>query len=353
MDNNKSNHQNTPKEQSVAGPKDIPIIGITCGDTNGIGPEIILKCLNERSLTRLAKIIVYGSPDVFNKYRKILKFEEVQFHYLNPEQDPNPKRPNLIKVWEEEIPVEPGKASKESGNAALLALQKATADLKAKKIHALVTAPINKANMDAEKFPFPGHTEYLAHELGEEDPLMLMVNESLKVALATVHIPIQEVPKQLTKERLEKTLSKLQKTLKADFGISKPKIAVLGLNPHAGEEGKMGKEEQEIIIPLIEEWKNKGHLIQGPFPADGFFGASLYRKFDAVLAMYHDQGLTPFKALSFDEGVNFTAGLSLIRTSPDHGTAFAIAGKGQASHTSMMQSIFLAIDLAKKKYFNN
>jgi len=247
------------------------------------------------------------------------------------------------------VEIEPGVVSEKAGELAFLSLSKAVEDLKSNFIDAIVTAPINKANVQNEQFQFPGHTEYFAKEFEQENYLMMMCSEDLKLAVATGHIPLSEVKETLTKEHLRKKLDVLLESLKVDFQIDRPKVAVLGLNPHAGENGLLGNEEMDVIGPVITELKKKGHLVYGPYPADGFFGAMLYRKYDAVMAMYHDQGLTPFKLLAFERGVNFTAGLPIVRTSPDHGTAYNIAGKGIADETSMREAIYLAIDLVKKR----
>jgi 4-hydroxythreonine-4-phosphate dehydrogenase len=245
--------------------------------------------------------------------------------------------------------IQPGKVTPEAGLAAFACLTRAVEDLKAGKLHGLVTAPINKHNIQSEAFTFPGHTEYLAHAFGVSDNLMFMVSDILKVGVVTGHVPISRVKQGIHKGAIAQKLEMMTKSLKQDFGIRRPKIAVLGLNPHAGERGLLGTEENDIITPLINELRQKGQLIYGPFPADGFFGTRAYRKYDAVLAMYHDQGLIPFKSIAFDEGVNFTAGLPAVRTSPDHGTAYDIAGKGVADETSMVQAIYTACDVARRR----
>lgn len=326
-----------------------PIIGITQGDFNGVGPEIILKVLSDNRIHKICIPVIYGSYKVLFKYKKLLNIsEDIHFQQIRSTKELNPKKNNLITCWEEDFEVNPGNASAESGKTAFLAIERAVDDALAKKIDALVTAPINKKNIQSNNFKFLGHTEYLS-EKSDSEALMTMIAEDLRVALVTSHIPLAEVKPALTKEKIAKKLNTLYKSLKTDFGIIKPKIAVLGLNPHAGESGLLGTEEQEMIIPLIEEFKEKGLLTFGPYPADGFFGNQLYKKFDGILAMYHDQGLAPFKALAFDTGVNFSAGLSFIRTSPDHGTAYDIAGKNKASEDSLRHAIYLACDLVKHK----
>jgi 4-hydroxythreonine-4-phosphate dehydrogenase len=261
----------------------------------------------------------------------------------------NTRKVNIITCWEEDYEIQPGKATPESGKCAFLSLSKATEDAVAGKIDAIVTAPINKFNIQGNDFKFPGHTEYLTEQSSVKDSLMLMVSELVKVGVATGHIPLGQVKDSLTKERILAKINILYKTLKNDFLIQKPKIAILGLNPHAGEQGMLGKEEIDLINPLIEDLKGKGVLIFGPYPADGFFGKQLYKKFDGVLAMYHDQGLAPFKTLAFDTGVNYTAGLSFVRTSPDHGTAYDIAGKNMASESSFREALYVACDVVKAR----
>jgi len=245
--------------------------------------------------------------------------------------------------------IQPGKVTPEAGQAALACLERAIEDLKAGKLDALITGPINKHNMQSETFRFPGHTEYLAEAFGVPDDLMFMVGETLRVGVVTGHMPLVRVKQNVTRNAINQKLTMMMQSLRVDFGIQKPRIAVLGLNPHAGENGLLGTEEQETISPVIEEWRKKGELVYGPFPADGFFGTRGYRKYDAVLAMYHDQGLIPFKAIAFEEGVNFTAGLPIVRTSPDHGTAYDIAGENLADATSLTQAIYLACDVARRR----
>jgi 4-hydroxythreonine-4-phosphate dehydrogenase len=328
---------------------DRPVIGLTLGDFNGIGPEIIIKTLTDARILKICIPVVYGSYKVLSKYKKITETEEVVFNSIRNMEGLNPKKINLITCWEEDFEVSPGKVTEQAGKCALISLEKASEDLFAGKIDAVVTAPINKNNIQSENFKFPGHTEYFTEKAGIKDSLMLLVSENLRVGVVTGHIPLAEVKAQLTKEKLISKINVMYKSLKNDFGIQKPKIALLGLNPHAGESGLLGKEEQELMIPLIEELKNKGILIFGPFPSDGFFGMHHYKKFDGVLAMYHDQGLIPFKTLAFDSGVNYTAGLPVVRTSPDHGTAYDIAGKNIAIESSFREAMYLACDIVKAK----
>lgn len=329
---------------------DRPIIGITLGDFNGVGPELILKTFSDPRILKVCIPVIYGNYKLFAKYKKVLGlYEEVNFHSIKSVSEVQPKKINLLITWEDDFEVTPGQPSKESGKAAFLSLEKAVTDALAGNIQAIVTAPIDKKNIQQEGFAFAGHTEYLAERCGVKDNLMVMVSPTMKVALATAHIAVSQIAASLSKERLLVKINLLYNSLKKDFGVIKPKIAVLGLNPHAGEEGMMGNEEQTLISPTIKELKDKGLLIFGPYPADGFFGQHHYNKFDGVLAMYHDQGLTPFKALCFDEGVNFTGGLPFIRTSPDHGTAYDLAGKNLVSEDSFRSAIYLACDLVKNR----
>jgi len=332
---------------------DLPTIGITLGDFNGIGPEIILKTLAEPQMAKVARFVVYGNHHIFNRYRKLLGLDDFSFNIVQGGSPPTFKKPNLINCWDDDFEVVPGKVDPIAGKAAAISLIEATKDLKAKLLHGVVTAPINKANMPTDIFPYPGHTEFFGEAFGVEKPLMFMVSDRLKVAVATGHIPLGTVPKALTKEGITEKIIALTKSLKADFLINKPRIAILGVNPHAGDEGKIGKEELEIITPLINELKDKAHLVYGPFSADGFFASGQYKSFDAVLAMYHDQGLIPFKMFAFEDGVNFTAGLPIVRTSPDHGTAYDIAGKNKADESSFRASIFTALSIIRNRDVNS
>lgn len=326
------------------------VIGISLGDYNGIGPEVILKALQHNRMQRICTPVIYGSMRILNRYRNILNLKDWNLNGIQNIGQASHKLTNVLTCWNDQNhEIQPGKVTAEAGHAAFACLQRAVEDLKAGKIDALVTAPINKHNIQSEEFAFPGHTEFLAHAFGVEDNLMFMVSETLRVGVVTGHIPLGRVRSSVTRERIMQKLSLMYQSLKQDFGIQKPKIALLGLNPHAGEEGLLGQEENEVIKPLMEEVREQGQLIYGPYPADGFFGTRSYRKFDAVLAMYHDQGLIPFKAIAFEEGVNFTAGLPIVRTSPDHGTAYDIAGKNLADETSMVQAIYLACDVARRR----
>jgi 4-hydroxythreonine-4-phosphate dehydrogenase len=322
-----------------------PIIGITLGDFNGVGPEVTLKALSNNTILKMCTPVIYGSVKVLSKYRKLLNLEEWTLHPVKSIDQISPKRTNVLNCWNENLEIQPGKVTAEAGQNAFIALKSAVADLQNKHIDAIVTAPINKFNIQNEEFKFAGHTEYFTESFGVQDSLMLLVSEGLRVGVVTGHIPLGSVKEAITKEKIISKATILLQTLKHDFGIQKPKIALLGLNPHAGEEGLLGNEEQEIITPVIQELKHKGNMVFGPFPADGFFGTMSYKKYDAVLAMYHDQGLIPFKTIAFESGVNYTAGLPIVRTSPDHGTAYSISGKNVASETSMREAIFLAIDI--------
>ncbi|WP_266364977.1 4-hydroxythreonine-4-phosphate dehydrogenase PdxA [Tellurirhabdus rosea] len=341
-------------------PEDRLVIGITLGDYNGVGPEVILKALQNNRLQKICTPVIYGSMRVLNRYKNILHqaglpIKDWNLNGIQQVSGANHRLTNVITCWNEQnqngqnSDIQPGKVTPEAGAAALACLQRATEDLKAGHLHAVVTAPINKHNIQNEEFKFPGHTEYFAAQFENRENLMFLVSPQLRVGVVTGHIPLGRVRSSITRERVLQKLNLMYASLRNDFGIRKPRIAVLGLNPHAGENGLLGNEEQEILIPLINELRQKGQLIYGPFPSDGFFGTQGYRKYDAVLAMYHDQGLIPFKTLAFDEGVNFTAGLPIVRTSPDHGTAYDIAGKNLADENSMLQAIFLACDIARTR----
>ena len=326
-----------------------PVIGITLGDFNGIGPEVTLKALADKKILQFCTPVLYGSQKIINKYRKLMNLEEWQLYPIRNFSEIIPKRTHILNCWDDNLEIFPGKVTPEAGHAAYEALRLATEDLKAGRIEAIVTAPINKANIQNEAFQFPGHTEFFTERFAARDSLMLLVSDILRVGVVTGHIPLSAVKEQLTKEKIQSKLDILLHSLRHDFGIQKPRIALLGLNPHAGENGLLGNEETDTIHPLIRQARQKGHLVFGPYPADGFFGMRTYRKFDAVLAMYHDQGLIPFKSIAFETGVNYTAGLPIVRTSPDHGTAYDIAGKNQADATSMREAILLACDILKMR----
>lgn len=333
----------------INGTTDRPVIGISLGDFNGIGPEVIMKTLVDSRISKLCIPVVYGNYKIFAKYKRLIEMEEISFHSIKNISELFTKKSNLVTCWEEDYEINPGKVTPEAGKCAFISLQKATEDILAGNLDAIVTAPINKKNIQNPDFNFVGHTEYLTEKANAADSLMLLVCEELRIGVVTGHIPLSQVPSKLTKEKILTKTNILYKSLKNDFGISKPRIALLGLNPHAGEEGLLGTEDKEIIAPIVEELKQKGILAFGPFPADGFFGSKHYKKFDGVLGMYHDQGLIPFKLMAFDSGINYTAGLPFIRTSPDHGTAYDLAGKNLANESSFRAALFLAIDLAKAK----
>jgi 4-hydroxythreonine-4-phosphate dehydrogenase len=328
--------------------KAIPKVGISLGDFNGVGPEIILKCIADNRILQYYTPVIFGSPRVFSFYKKMFELNDVNLNYCKSADQIHPKKLNLWVCWEEETPIKPGAADPIAGSYALKALDAAIDAYKQNMIDVLVTAPLDKHTVSTSDNIFTGHTGHIAKAFGAE-PLMILAAEKLKVALVTGHIPINKVSENITKEKLTFCIQTLNKSLQKDFKINKPKIAVLGLNPHAGENGIIGKEETEIIAPLCEELMAQKVVAMGPYPADGFFASQQYQKFDAVLAMYHDQGLIPFKSMAFEDGVNFTAGLPIIRTSPDHGTAYDIAGKGIASHESMQHAIFSAIKIYKNR----
>lgn len=327
-----------------------PIIGISIGDFNGIGPEVILKAVGGNRLNKICTPVIYGSGKVINRYRQLLDIKDWQFFTIQKIEQVNHKQVNVINCMNDQnLEVQPGVVSPEAGKLAFESLKRAVEDLKLGKIDALVTAPINKHNIQSDDFKFPGHTEYLADAFGVNQELMFMVSDELKIGVATGHLPLEDVKKQISKELIIKKLDQIKSSLIRDFGKQKPRIAVLGLNPHAGENGLLGNEEKDIIQPALNEYKKKGNLVFGPFPADGFFGTSAWKSYDAVLAMYHDQGLMPFKMIAFEDGVNFTAGLPKVRTSPDHGTAYDIAGKNIADESSMLNAIYMAIDIARNR----
>lgn len=324
-------------------------VGITHGDTNGVGYEIILKAFAEQTMFEVCTPVVFGSAKIGSYHRKALGIE-TQFHFVNSAKDAVDGRLNLVNCFDNDVNVEFGRTSQEAGRAAYWALEAATEALKNGEIDVLVTAPICKNAIQSPDFNFAGHTEYLANRIGEgNEPLMVLANDVMRVALVTTHLPISEVAAAITKENVAKKIRQLNKSLQHDFLISAPRIAVLGLNPHNGDDGVMGHEEKEAIAPAVQEAVEQGIQCFGPYPADGFFGAGMFSHFDAVLAMYHDQGLAPFKALSMDNGVNITAGLPYVRTSPDHGTAFDIAGCNKASEASFRQAIYTAIDIHRNR----
>lgn len=323
--------------------------GITVGDFNGIGPEVIIKTLAHPSITQLCTPVIYGSAKVISYHKNIVNPTEFNFHATATADKIYHQRINVVNCWQDNVNIALGKETEEAGRFAHVSLDRAVRDLKEGHIDVLITAPISKNVMQMAGFPFPGHTEYLAQELGVKDGLMMMVADQMRVALVTTHVPIHQVATTLTRELLRAKLDRFIQSLKIDFGIERPVVAVLGLNPHAGENGQLGREEEDIIRPVIVEAKKSGDIVMGPYPADGFFGAMRFQKFDGVLAMYHDQGLIPFKMLHFQDGVNFTGGLPYVRTSPDHGTAFDLAGKNEADPTSFRAALYAAIDIYKAR----
>ncbi|MBS1916163.1 MAG: 4-hydroxythreonine-4-phosphate dehydrogenase PdxA [Bacteroidetes bacterium] len=325
-----------------------PVIGISIGDINGIGTELVIKTFSDHRVLELCTPLIFASNKIINFYRKSIP--EINFNYQST-KDFNRiahKQVNIFNCWEEEISITPGQLTETGGTYAVKSLTAAVDALKQNKIHGLVTAPIHKKNIQSQQFNFTGHTPYLKHAFAANDVLMLMASESFRVGLVTEHVPVSEIAKHITRENILSKLNILKESLIKDFGIDKPKIAVLGLNPHAGDEGLIGKEEEEIIKPAIKDAKHN-MLVFGPYSADAFFARNQQQKFDAVLAMYHDQGLIPFKSLAIGEGVNYTAGLPVVRTSPDHGTAFDIAGKNKADCSSFLASIYTCIDIINQR----
>ena len=321
-------------------------VGITHGDINGIGYEIILKTLSDSRILELCTPVIYGSAKVAAYHKKTLDISNLNMSVINGAQSIGNNRVNIINCIDEEVKVELSKSTQIAGEAAFVVLKRAVADLRDGLIDVLVTAPINKNNIQNDNFKFAGHTEYIQEIAGGgNSALMILVTEDLRVALVTGHIPLAEVPKVLTVEKVISKLDVFNQSLISDFKIVGPRIAVLSLNPHAGEEGLLGNEENDIIIPAMQEAERQGIHCFGPYPSDGFFGSGTFKKFDGVLAMYHDQGLTPFKTLAMDDGVNYTAGLPVIRTSPDHGTAYDIAGKNIASENSFRNALYMAVDI--------
>jgi len=324
-------------------------IGLTCGDINGIGLEVILKAVALKKGGQNNTIVIYGSTKVIAYHKNIITQENIQFHSVNNPEEALPDRMNIVNCWPDNVNITLGKANDVGGKCAFQALERAVQDLRSGAIDALVTAPINKKAMQLAGFPFVGHTEYITSEFKAKESLMLMVSDTLRVGVVTNHLPIREVASAITKEKVLRKILIMAETLKIDFNLERPTIAVMGLNPHAGDEGAIGSEDDKIIRPAIEEAKLKGVMVFGPYPADGFFGSGQFHKFDGILAMYHDQGLVPFKTLSFGAGVNYTAGLAAVRTSPDHGTAYDIAGKGEADESSFLKALFLATDIVRNR----
>ncbi len=326
-----------------------PVIGISCGDINGIGPEIIVKTLSDARMLDICTPVVFANNKVLNFYRKTLPDNNLTFNIAKDATQISTKRVNVYNCWEEDVAVTPGQLNEIGGKYAFLSLDTAGKALKEKQIDALVTAPLHKSNIQSASFKHTGHTPYLKELFGAKDVAMLLVADNMRVALLTEHVAIKDVAQFITKDAILSKLKIINDSLKKDFGINKPKIAVLGLNPHAGDEGLVGKEEKDIIKPAIVDAKQKGIFCFGPYSADAFFARGSHEKFDCVLALYHDQGLIPFKSLAFGEGVNYTAGIDGVRTSPDHGTAFDIAGKGIADEASFREAIYKAVDIVNMR----
>jgi 4-hydroxythreonine-4-phosphate dehydrogenase len=328
---------------------DLVKVGISIGDFNGIGMEVIIKTFMDNRMMQVCTPIVYGSTRIASFHRKALNINDFSFNIIRDAGAANPKLANLINCWDEELKMDLGTSTAIAGEKSIQSLELAVADLKSGKIDVLVTAPINKNNVQSDKFKFPGHTEFLAENFQTKDYLMLLVSDDLRIGTVTGHIPISQVAASLSIEKICSKVKIMNESLQKDFGIRKPKIAVLGLNPHAGDGGLLGEEENKIIIPAVEKLKESGILAIGPYGADGFFGSHVYKQFDGVLAMYHDQGLIPFKSMAFETGVNFTAGLPIVRTSPDHGTGYDIAGKNCASESSFREAVYTACDIFTKR----
>lgn len=326
------------------------VVGITQGDGNGIGYEVIIKALADERMLDICTPVIYGSSKIFGFYKKTVhNIDQISTNVITNAADLKQKTVNIVNCLPDNIYVEPGQPTPESAKAAMKALECAVADIKAGKIDVLVTAPFNKRAMNAEGFGFTGHTEFLEKQFGVGDAVMLMVADQLKVAVATQHIPLSKVPGALSKDLIVSKLRLMKASLEQDFGLYDPKIAVLGLNPHCGDGGLIGEEEKTIILPAVQQAQKEGIMAYGPYSPDGFFGLGNYTRYDAILAMYHDQGLTPFKALAFELGVNYTAGLPIVRTSPDHGTAYELAGRDEADPRSMISAIYTAIDVFNKR----
>ncbi len=326
-----------------------PVIGITIGDLNGIGPEVVIKTFSDTRLLDLCTPVIFSSNKVINYYRRAVEDQHFNFHSTKDLDNLSPKQVNVFNCWEEEVPIQPGVLTEAGGKYAVRSLMVAAQCLKDGQLDAIVTAPLHKANTQVPDFPYTGHTPYLKEKFGARDVLMLLFHNELRVALATEHVPLAKVANYISKESLTSKLHLLKDSLLKDFGIMRPKIAVLGLNPHAGDNGTIGDEDKNIITPLIEGMQQQGNLVYGPFAADAFFARGSYTEFDAVLAMYHDQGLVGFKTLAQGQGVNYTAGLPVVRTSPDHGTAFDIAGKNIADESSFREAVFRAIDILRQR----
>lgn len=324
-------------------------LGISVGDINGIGLEVIMKAFSDSRIFDLCTPVIYASSNYAMAYQKAIGMKNFSFNFVKPNGKINPKRANLINCWEGDVQLAIGEETADGGAYALKSLTAAVDALKNGEVDVLVTAPINKHNIQSEEFKFPGHTEYLAKEFDGEEALMFMVADNLRIGVVTGHIPLADVSSAITEEKILKKLDQMIGSLKADFNIRKPKIAVLGLNPHSGDKGVIGKEDDALIAPTVKKAFDSGKLVYGPYAADSFFASDAFGQFDAVLAMYHDQGLIPFKTMSFNKGVNYTAGLSIVRTSPDHGTAYDLAGKNEANESSFRAAVYEACKLYKNR----
>lgn len=323
------------------------IVGISIGDLNGIGPEVVLKTFEDSRMLELCTPVIFASAKTLSQIKKELDLT-LNFYGIDHTDKILPGKINVFNVWKDHVEIQPGKEDKNLGKYAFQSLNAAVKALKESKVDVLVTAPINKHTIHSDEFPFPGHTDYLAKELGGES-LMFMVSDALRIGLLTGHVPVKDVSAHITEELIIKKVKIMTASLQADFGITRPKLAVLGINPHSGDKGVIGEEDDKILIPAIEKCKDMGVLVYGPYSADSFFGSGNYKSFDAVLAAYHDQGLIPFKTLSFGSGVNYTAGLSKVRTSPDHGTGFDIAGKNLADNSSFTEAVFKAMAIFRQR----
>ena len=332
-----------------------PVIGFTCGDVNGVGPEVIIKTLADNRLLEICTPVVFASIKLINFYRKSLPDININFMSIKELSRINHRQVNIFNCWEEDVAITPGVMNETGGKYAIKSLIAGVQALHENKIDGLVTAPIHKKNIQSDDFNYTGHTPFLKDFFGVKDVVMLLIAENLKVGLVTEHVPVQNIAQHISRENITSKLQIMYASLQKDFGIDKPKIAVLGLNPHAGDDGLVGREEEEIIKPAVKDAKQHNMLVMGPFSADAFFARAQYERFDAVLAMYHDQGLIPFKSLSIGEGVNFTAGFPGVRTSPDHGTAFDIAGKNKADEGSFRAAVFACVDIinSRKVYEEN
>ena len=326
------------------------VVGITQGDGNGIGYEVIIKALADARILEAFTPVIYGSSKLFGFYKKTIhNLDQIDTNVIMSAKDAHQKRVNIVNCLPDNVYVEPGQPSPDSAKAAITSLECAVRDLKQGTIDVLVTGPINKKVMSSQGFGFTGHTEYLEDAFGVKDVTMFMISESLKIGVVTGHIPLREVPDSISEEKIMSKLRLMNASLKRDFGVDSPRIGVLSLNPHSGDGGLLGDEEDRIIAPAIRKAVNEGIEAFGPYSPDGYFGSGMYTRFDATLAMYHDQGLEPFKAIAFEDGVNFTAGLPIVRTSPDHGTAYEMAGRDEADPRSMMSAIFSAIDIFRNR----